>query len=146
MIASPLCLKHNAFKKNDTRYYTEVCLTFIGGDGLVGQSCLTFVTPWTVTSQAPLSMGFSKQEYWSGLPCPPPGDHPDPGIKPGTPALHCSQASGDKKLIFILFLPYRFRLHSFLGKTANTTSLGDPSLSSTPCFLKPNYIWKAFSC
>ena len=41
-----------------------------------------FVTLWTVACQAPLSMGFSRQEYWSGLPCPPPGDLPDPGIKP----------------------------------------------------------------
>ena len=40
-----------------------------------------FVTPWTVACQAPLSMGFSRQEYWSGLPCPSPGDLPDPGIK-----------------------------------------------------------------
>ena len=45
-----------------------------------------FVTPWTVTHQAPLSMGVFRQEYWSGL-CPPPGDLPDPGIKPGSPAL-----------------------------------------------------------
>ena len=42
----------------------------------------SFVTPWTVAHQAPLSMGFSRQEYWSGLPCPPPGDLPNPGIKP----------------------------------------------------------------
>ena len=42
--------------------------------------CL-FMTPWTVAFQAPLSMGFSRQEYWSGWPCPPPGDLPDPGIK-----------------------------------------------------------------
>ena len=41
-----------------------------------------FVTPWTVARQAPLSMGFSRQEYWNGLPCPPPGDLPDPGIEP----------------------------------------------------------------
>ena len=41
-----------------------------------------FATPWTVARQAPLSMGFSRQEYWSGLPCPPPGDLPDPGVKP----------------------------------------------------------------
>ena len=41
-----------------------------------------FATLWTVASQTPLSMGFSRQEYWSGLPCPPPGDLPDPGIKP----------------------------------------------------------------
>ena len=40
------------------------------------------VTPWTVDCQAPLSMGFSRQEYWSGLPCPPPEDLPNPGIKP----------------------------------------------------------------
>ena len=41
-----------------------------------------FVTLWTVAHQAPLSIRFSKQEYWSGFPCPPPGDLPDPGIKP----------------------------------------------------------------
>ena len=41
-----------------------------------------FVTPWTIAHQIPLSMGFSRQEYWSGLPCPPPGVLPDPGIKP----------------------------------------------------------------
>ena len=41
-----------------------------------------FVTPWTVAHQALLSMAFSTQEYWSGLPCPPPRDLPDPGIKP----------------------------------------------------------------
>ena len=40
-----------------------------------------FSTLWTVTCQAPLSMGFSRKEYWSGLPCPPPGDLPHPGIK-----------------------------------------------------------------
>ena len=45
-------------------------------------SCVRlFATLWTVASQAPLSMGFSKQEYWNGLPCPPPGDLPNPGIK-----------------------------------------------------------------
>ena len=59
-----------------------------GGGGLVAKSCLTLVTPWTVACQAPLSMGFSRQEYWSGLP--PPGDLPDPGIQPNSlrsPAL-----------------------------------------------------------
>ena len=45
-----------------------------------------FVTPCTVAHQAPLSMGFFRQEYWNGLPCPPPGDLPDPGIKPISPA------------------------------------------------------------
>ena len=45
-----------------------------------------FVTPRTVTHQAPLFMRFSRQEYWSGLPDPPPGDLPDPGIEPESPA------------------------------------------------------------
>ena len=46
------------------------------------RSAWLFATPWSVALQAPLSMGFSRQEYWSWLPCPPPGDLPDPGIKP----------------------------------------------------------------
>ena len=46
-----------------------------------------FVTLWTIARQAPLSMGFSRQEYQSELPCFPPGDLPDPGFKPGSPAL-----------------------------------------------------------
>ena len=46
-----------------------------------------FVTPWTVAPQAPLSMGFPRQEYWSGLSFPSPGDLPDSGIKPKSPAL-----------------------------------------------------------
>ena len=46
-----------------------------------------FATPWTVAYQAPPSMGFSRQEYWSGLPFPSPGDLPNPGIKPRSPAL-----------------------------------------------------------
>ena len=44
-----------------------------------------FATPWTIAHQAPLSMGFSGPEYWSGLPCPPPGDLPDPEIEPMSP-------------------------------------------------------------
>ena len=46
-----------------------------------------FATPWTVAYQASLSMGFSRQEYWSGLPFPSPGDLPEPGIEPTSPAL-----------------------------------------------------------
>ena len=46
-----------------------------------------FVTPWTATHQAPQSMGFSRQEYWSGSPFPSPGDLPNPGIEPRSPAL-----------------------------------------------------------
>ena len=54
-------------------------------------SCFTgdqpFATLWTVARQTPLSMGFSRHEYWSGLPCCPPGNLPDPGIEPRSSAL-----------------------------------------------------------
>ena len=51
-----------------------------------------FTTPWPVAHQAPLSMGFFRQEYWSGLPFPPPGDHPNPGIEPTSPVSPALQA------------------------------------------------------
>ena len=54
-----------------------------------------FAIPWTVAYQAPLSMGFSRQEYWSGLPFPSPGDLPDPGIEPGSPALQADALSSE---------------------------------------------------
>ena len=55
---------------------------YVFGDGsLVTKSCLTLVTLLTVTHQAPLAMGFPRQEYWSRLPFPLPGDFPDPGIE-----------------------------------------------------------------
>ena len=53
----------------------------------VTQSCPTLVTPLTVAPKVPLSMGLSRQEYWSGLPFPSPGDLPDPGIEPMSSAL-----------------------------------------------------------
>ena len=53
----------------------------------IALSCLNLVISWTIACQAPLSMGFSRQEYWSGLPFPSPGDLPDPGIEPMSPAL-----------------------------------------------------------
>ena len=57
------------------------------GGGLVAKSCLTLMTPWTVACQVPLSVGFSRQESWSELPFPSPGDLPNPGIEPRSPAL-----------------------------------------------------------
>ena len=54
-----------------------------------------FVTPWTVAYQASPSMGFSRQEYWSGLPFPSPRDLPDPGIEPGSPALQADASSSE---------------------------------------------------
>ena len=58
-----------------------------GDAGLVVKLCPTLATPWTVAHRAPLSVGFSRQEYWSGLPFPSLGDLPHPGIKPRSPAL-----------------------------------------------------------
>ena len=54
---------------------------------LVAQSCLTLATPWNVACQAPLSMKFSRQEYWSELSFPAPEDLADPGTEPWSPAL-----------------------------------------------------------
>ena len=70
-----------------------------------------FANPWTVAHQAPLSMGFPRQEYWSGLPWPPPGDLPDPGIELLSPAL-----AGR------LFTPSATweALHNYLGKIIRT--------------------------
>ena len=62
---------------------------------LVIKLCLDLATLWTVASQAPLSMGFFRQEYWSGLPFPFPGDLPDPGIKPRSPALQADSLPTD---------------------------------------------------
>ena len=56
---------------------------FLAG-GLVAKLCPTLVTPRTVACQAPLTMEFSTQEYWSELPFPSPGDLPNPGIEPGS--------------------------------------------------------------
>ena len=55
--------------------------------GLAAKLCPTLATPWTVACQTAQSVVFSRQEYWSGLPFPSPGDLPDPGIEPQSPAL-----------------------------------------------------------
>ena len=54
-----------------------------------------FATPWTMAHQAPPSMGFSRQEYWSGLPFPSPGDLPNPGIEPGSPAFQADALTSE---------------------------------------------------
>ena len=59
----------------------------LGVSGLVAKLCQTLAKSWTVVCQAPLSMGFPRQKYWSGVPFPSPGDLPDPGIKLASPAL-----------------------------------------------------------
>ena len=67
---------------------SRLVITFLPrSESEVAQSCLTLCDPMTVAYQAPLFMGFSRQEYWSGLPFPSLGDLPNPGIEPGSPSL-----------------------------------------------------------
>ena len=67
-------------------------LAFFFGGGLLTQSCSTPVTPWTIACQVPLSMQFSRQEYWSGFPFPPPRDLPHSGIELISPVSPTLQA------------------------------------------------------
>ena len=75
---------------NDTKRYLVPSFKHdhsVGGSDLVTKSCPTLETPWTVPARLLCPWGFSRQEYWSGLPFPSPGDLPHPGIKPEFPAL-----------------------------------------------------------
>ena len=65
--------------------------------GLISSHAQLFATPWTAAHQAPLSMGFSRQGYWSGLPFPSPRDLPNPGIDPGSPALQADSLPSELK-------------------------------------------------
>ena len=80
------------------------------GGGLDTKSCPTLVTQWIVACQAPLPMGFSRQEYWSGLPFPSPGDLPNTGIEPRSPALQADSLPTllRGKPIMYLFIIYVF--------------------------------------
>ena len=78
-------LKLKVYMRYSIEYYIFINMVVVGG--LVTKSCLTLVTPGTVACQTPLSMGFSRQECWSGLPFPSLGNLPDPEIEPWSPAL-----------------------------------------------------------
>ena len=80
--------------------FVYVCVIFFWLKRLVSEvkslsRVQLFGTPWTVAYQASPSMGFSRQEYWSGLPLPSPGDLPDPGIKPGSPTLEADALTSE---------------------------------------------------
>ena len=83
-----------------------------------------FATPWTIAYQVPPIMGFSRQEYWSGLPFPSLGDLPDPGIKPGSPRLQAdavpSEPPGKPKVQHLT------------------------SLAPLPCLPLPTFLWRQF--
>ena len=86
------CVKEQEKHKSASFVSTPIFASNIGkgkGRESVNFSVLSdpFTTPWTAAHQTPLSMEFSRQEYWSGLPFPSPGDLPDPEIKPWSPAL-----------------------------------------------------------
>ena len=79
--------KQSKFKKRESIKQVKCYTCMLSLFSRVG----LFATLWTVALQAPLSMGFSRQEYWSGFPCPPAGDLPNPGIEPRSPAAPALQ-------------------------------------------------------
>ena len=95
----------------------------------VTQSCLTVATPWTEAYQAPLSMGFSRQEHWSGLPCPPPRDLPDPETEPRSPVLQADS---------LPFEPQgKVNRHNCSNKALFTKTGSKPDLTHWPWFPDP---------
>ena len=72
-----------------------------------------FATPWTAAYQGPLSLGFSRQEYWNGLPCPLPGDLPDPGIKPTVFFISCIGR-------WVLFKTIKYVVKKFIERNRRT--------------------------
>ena len=88
--ASSLLLLYGSAIPGSPSFHWHLCIQPADSGGvnvLVAQPSQHFATPWTVARQAPLSMEFSRQEYWSGLPFPPPGDLLDPGSKHGSPPV-----------------------------------------------------------
>ena len=94
------CLKSPVIERNRMRFLDIILLLYSLSH------VQFFATPWTVAYQAPSSMGFSRQECWSGLPFPSPGDLPDPGIEPGSATLQAdalpSEPPGKVELLIIL--------------------------------------------
>ena len=92
VLAAQRCAGRSLCESGRARASGRVCTGLGRLDGAPGEvkslsRVRLFATPWTVAHQAPLSMGFSRQEYWSGLPFPSPGDLPNPGIETRAPAL-----------------------------------------------------------
>ena len=107
-----------------------------------------FANPWTLAHQAPPSMGFSRQEYWSGLPFPFPGDLPDPGIEPRSPALDADALTSEDSVNFQKILQTKQApgvLHSWCtGKMPPSTLLAPavlPVLTEPQCLLPLSTGW-----
>ena len=105
-----------------------------------------FETPWTVAHQAPPSMGFSRQEYWSGLPFPSPGDLPNPGIEPRSPAFQAdaltSEPPGKPIIIniYLYILVFMFLFSKFLSSVYNDITC--PQFIQVQCQSLTIYITK----
>ena len=102
-------------------YITPLCFTFVGSKSHFSHVCMLShfshvwlcATPWTVTHQAPLPMGFSRQEYWSVLPCPLPGDLPSPGIEPRSPGLPSGPPRKSSVIFKLLVISLKMLLFLF---------------------------------
>ena len=106
-------------------------------------SCVRlFVISWTVPRQAPLSLGFSRQEYWSGLPFPYPGDLPDPGIEAESPALQADSLpsappeESEKSILISWHLKFQLRVVE-----PDFFILGELDKYSIKCFFKSLSCW-----
>ena len=103
-----------------------------------------FATPWTVAYQAPRSMGFSRQEYWSGLPFPSPGDLPNPGIEPGSPALQTDALPSEPKCSYILYQLLLFSC-SVVSALCNFMGCSPPASTALWIFQARILEWVAIS-
>ena len=95
-----------------------------------------FVTPWTVVCQVSPSMGFSRQEYWNGLPFPSPGDLPDPGIKPGSPTLEADALTSEPTQ-----LPVFCSFFNILNTFKSVIPCKSPSMIWNISRVEEKYIW-----
>ena len=102
---------------------------------LAAKSWLTLATPWTVACQAPLPMGFSRQEYWSGLPFSSPGDLPHPGIELGSPALQADDLLTELLMMYLADISKS--LESRWPPRAVSSPLTEVSLPPTFFFTDP---------
>ena len=120
--------KKSNIKNTDSKRSSSHLLLF-----LVAKSCTTFCNPGECNRQAPPSMGFPRQEYWSGLPFPSPRDLPDPGIEPRSPALQADALPSDPpgKPIPIL---YSSLLKKLLFSSKSCLTLCNPMDYSNPGF------------
>ena len=94
-------------------------------------------TPWTVAHQAPLSKGFSRQEYWNGLLCPPPGDLPNPGIKLRSPTLQADSLLSEppRKLIDKVNKPVAYKYNKSSWSYDTTKMIPNGQRTNTECLL-----------